>query len=189
MRTHRSGAAGDAAERAFVALVERTAQRVYGYVRRHCDEADCDDVVSEVFLVAWRRHGEVPPEPMPWLLATARRVLANHWRRRDRRSQLEAELRGVAHLASSPDPAGLAADRDAMLAALATLSSDDRELLLVGWDGLDTTGVAQVLSCSPDAARTRLSRARRRLEAAFETNSERSGGIASPRARLRQGGN
>ena len=55
-----------------------------------------------------------------------------------------------------------------MLAALETLSSDDRELLLlVGWDGLDAASVAEVLGCTPDAARARLSRARRRLEAAL----------------------
>ena len=55
-----------------------------------------------------------------------------------------------------------------MLAALETLSSDDRELLLlVGWDGLDAASVAEVFGCTPDAARARLSRARRRLEAAL----------------------
>ena len=32
----------------FVALFERTSHRVYGYVRRHCEDADCDDVVAEV---------------------------------------------------------------------------------------------------------------------------------------------
>lgn len=168
MRIRGSGPGEHATERAFVALFERTSHRVYGYVRRHCEDADCDDVVAEVFLTAWRRFGEVPPEPVPWLLATARRVLANHWRGRDRRLRLEVEARGAARLAAHPDPAGLVADRATMLAALETLSSDDRELLLlVGWDGLDAASVAEVLGCTPDAARARLSRARRRLEAAL----------------------
>jgi RNA polymerase sigma-70 factor (ECF subfamily) len=141
---------------------------VYGSVRRHCEDADCDDVVAEVFLIAWRRFQDVPPDPVPWLLATARRVLANHWRGRDRRVRLEVEVRGAGSLAAHPDPAGLVADRATMLAALATLSAEDRELLLlVGWDGLDAAGVAEVLGCTPDAARARLSRARRRLEAAL----------------------
>ncbi|MCW5954612.1 MAG: sigma-70 family RNA polymerase sigma factor [Propionibacteriaceae bacterium] len=171
---------GEAPERAFAALFERTSQRVYGYVRRHCDDADCDDVVSEVYLVAWRRFDEVPPEPVPWLLATARRVLANHWRSRDRRSQLGVELRAVAQLATNPDPARMVADRDTMLAALGTLAADDRELLLlIGWDGLDAAGAAEVLGCSPVAARARLSRARHRLTnalSAADTEPVTSGG-------------
>lgn len=188
MRTGASDPGGDATERAFAVLFEQTSQRVYGYVRRHCDDTDCDDVVAEVYLVAWRRFDEVPPQPVPWLLATARRVLANHWRSRDRRLQLEAELRGMARLAAHPDPAGLAADRATTLAALATLSDDDRELLLlVGWEGLDATGTAEVLGCTPEAARARLSRARRRLEVALSGTEPPN--WAPARASLRSGGN
>jgi RNA polymerase sigma-70 factor (ECF subfamily) len=162
-------------EAVFVELFERTSARVYGYVRRHCDDAECDDIVSEVFLVAWRRLGDVPSDAVPWLLATARNVVGNHWRSRDRRGRLEAELRAVRQLAAGSDPAGLAVERAAMLAALATLSADDRELLLlVGWDGLDAAGAAQVLGCSGTAARARLSRARRALESALDRESAKS---------------
>jgi RNA polymerase sigma-70 factor (ECF subfamily) len=138
---------------------------VRGYVRRHVAEADCDDVVAEVFVVAWRKFGDVPEDPVPWLLATARRVVANHWRSQARRSRLETEMRSLGRLASEPDLAGHAVTRAAMLAALAGLEEEDRELLLlVGWDGLDATGVARVFGCSAGAARMRLSRARGRLE-------------------------
>jgi RNA polymerase sigma-70 factor (ECF subfamily) len=188
VRTHGPQISGETPERAFAALFERTSQRVFGYVRRHCDDADCDDVVSEVYLVAWRRFAEVPPEPMPWLLATARRVLANHWRGRDRRSQLATELQGMAQLASHPDPARMVAERAAMLTALATLTAGDRELLLlVGWDGLDATGAAEVLGCSPVAARARLSRARHRLETALSAADTESTSWAP--APIRPGGN
>lgn len=139
--------------------------RVRAYVRRHCAEADCDDVLSEVYLVAWRRFAELPEDPLPWLLGTARKVLANHWRSRDRRDRLTAELQGIDHLAVEPDAADRAIDRTAMLEAVAALGPDDRELLLlVGWDGLNTAGVAAVLGCSAGAARMRLNRARQRLE-------------------------
>ena len=63
-----------AAEDDLRVLFARTSVRVRGYVRRHVAEADCDDVVAEVFLVAWRRFGDVPDDPLPWLLATARRL-------------------------------------------------------------------------------------------------------------------
>ena len=154
-----------AAEDDFRALFTRTSVRVRGYVRRHVAEADCDDVVAEVFVVAWRRFEDVPEDPLPWLLATARRVMANHWRSQARRLRLEAEARSLERLASEPDLAGHAVTRAAMLAALAGLEAEDRELLLlVGWDGLDATGVARVFGCSAGAARMRLSRARARLE-------------------------
>lgn len=147
---------------------ERTSPRVYGYVRRHCQEAESDDVIAEVYLVAWRRWGAIPADPLPWLLATARKTLANHWRSRDRQERLATELRGVQRLAS-PDPATQAVERADLLAALAGLDADDREiLLLVGWDGLDSAGAATVLGITATAARARLSRARRRLAARID---------------------
>jgi RNA polymerase sigma-70 factor, ECF subfamily len=46
---------------------------VLAYARRRVP-GDADDVVAEVFAVAWRRRDDVPPEPLPWLYRTA----ANH---------------------------------------------------------------------------------------------------------------
>lgn len=150
-------------EAGFRRLHARTSTRLYGYVRRYCLEADCDDVIAEVYLVAWRRWDELPAEPMPWLLGTARRTIANHWRSRDRRERLAAELRGVQQLAA-PDPANQAIERTDLLRALAELNPDDREiLLLVGWDGLTSAEAGAVLGVSAMAARARLSRARHRL--------------------------
>lgn len=147
----------------FRRLYEHTSPKVYSYVRRHCHEADCDDVLAEVYLVAWRRYGELPADPVPWLLGTARKTLAHLWRSRDRQQRLIAELQGVQQLAG-PDCAVAAVERTDLLAALAALDPDDREvLLLVGWHGLDSAGVAAVLGISSVAARARLSRARRRL--------------------------
>ena len=39
--------------------------------------ANADDVVSETFLVAWRRLEAIGEDPLPWLLGVARRVLSN----------------------------------------------------------------------------------------------------------------
>lgn len=176
------------AQTAFAELFERTSAQVYRYVRRHCDDADCDDIVAEVFLVAWRRFAELPDDPVPWLLTTSRNLIGNHWRSRDRRSRLETELRAVRQLATQPDPAGLAIERSAMLAALATLSPDDRELLLlVGWDGLDAAGISQVVGCSPTAARSRLSRARQRLEAALARDATEPPAALDPTLLLPEG--
>ncbi|WP_432943538.1 RNA polymerase sigma factor [Kribbella sp. CA-253562] len=60
------------------------------HLRRVTNRDDVDDLVAETFLVAWRRLDDVPagPNALPWLYAVARRTLANHRRREDRRSAL-----------------------------------------------------------------------------------------------------
>jgi RNA polymerase sigma-70 factor (ECF subfamily) len=147
----------------FRQLFRDTNQRVYAFVRRHCDESDCDDLIAEVYLAAWRHVDQLPPEPLPWLLGTARKVLGNHWRSRGRRLRLAAEMAGISQLAAS-DCATQAVDRADLVAALRRLRDEDREiLLLTGWDGLNATQAAEVLHCSAQAARARLSRARKRL--------------------------
>lgn len=147
----------------FRQLFRTTNRRVYAFVRRHCDEADCDDLIAEVYLAAWRHFDQLPPEPLPWLLGTSRKVLANHWRSRGRRRRLAAEMASISQLAAA-DCATQAVDRTDLLTALGRLSEEDREiLLLTGWDGLDSAEASAVLHCSSEAARARLSRARKRL--------------------------
>ena len=156
----------------FRAWYQRTSPRVYAYVRRYCSEDDCDDVIAEVYLAAWTRFDELPAEAVPWLIGTARNVLANSWRARERRRRLVAALTGLDSVAA-PDCAGQAVERADLLRAIAALRADDQEvLLLAGWDGLDSSGIATVLGCSVVAARARLSRARRRLADGLSDTSE-----------------
>lgn len=162
----------ESAEAAFRRCYQTTSARVYAYVRRQSDEADCDDIIAEVYLAAWRHFEQLPVEPVPWLLGTARKVLANHWRSRGRRRRLATTLAGLEHLAN-PDCATQAVERTDLLHALTRLSDDDREiLLLTGWDGLDAAEAAAVLDCSSSAARARLSRARRRLTEQLNDRTE-----------------
>jgi DNA-directed RNA polymerase specialized sigma24 family protein len=61
---------------------------VYAYALRRTDPASAQDVVSETFLTAWRRRADLPRDELPWLLATARLVLAKHVRSQRRRDAL-----------------------------------------------------------------------------------------------------
>jgi RNA polymerase sigma-70 factor, ECF subfamily len=143
-------------------------------IRRAADEQDAADVVAETFLVAWRRLNEVPrgEQALMWLYGVARRVLANQ-RRGERRRQRLAEqlgrelvpaLQAVAPPADVPQP---------ILAALASLGSDDREIvLLAAWEELSPGQIAAVLGISQIAARSRLHRARKRLRAALAPLAE-----------------
>jgi RNA polymerase sigma-70 factor, ECF subfamily len=153
--------------RQFEAIFDACYPRVLGYaIRRTEDRAAAEDVVSETFLVAWRRLEDVPAEALPWLLGVARKVLANQ-RRAARRRAPGGSLVSP-EVVAAPDPrlsvADLVADREAFAAAFLALSPGDREVLaLVSWDGLAPREAATVLGCSAATFSLRLHRARRRL--------------------------
>ena len=131
---------------------------ITAYVRRRVPAEAIEDIVADTFLVCWRRRDRVPPDALPWLYAVALRTAANYKRKR-------------AHA----DPAGipidtpafaqpLPADDPALADAFAALSERDREVLcLVAWEDMALHQAAQVLQCTPVAARVRFHRARRRL--------------------------
>lgn len=147
----------------FEALYEEHANAVLRYcLRRVRSAALADDACSETFLVAWRRLDEIPPEPRPWLLAVARRVVANLLRGDGRREALRERL----VVAPTVWTDSVEAHDDARLeSALAALSEPDREALtLVYWDDLTTAEAARAMGTTPAALRVRLFRARRRLE-------------------------
>jgi RNA polymerase sigma-70 factor (ECF subfamily) len=142
------------------ALYVAHSSAVTRYARRRADEQTAADVVSEVFVVAWRRLDDVPEDALPWLLGCARRVLWHHHRAEQRRWRLFDRLTSATPLAvvSREVP-------DTVLASgLATLRERDREvLLLTAWEGLTTDQAAKVLGCSPQTFRVRAHRARQRL--------------------------
>ncbi len=131
-------------------------------MRRTPTPADAEDVASETFAIAWRKLDAIPAaEPLPWLYAVARRVLANHRRGLSRRERLAALLR-VDDVAT-PIPTG--EDRDGpAFAALAQLSPADQEVLrLVAWEELGNQQIAAVLGITANAVAIRLHRARARF--------------------------
>jgi RNA polymerase sigma-70 factor (ECF subfamily) len=108
---------------------------VRGYAARRAGLQEADEVVAEVFLIAWRRIDDLPEDPLPWLLGVARRVLANRQRSELRRAAMHGQL--LAAAARSPQEIGPRLDDGAVAAALARLDDRDREvLLLTAWEGL-----------------------------------------------------
>jgi RNA polymerase sigma factor (sigma-70 family) len=130
---------------------------------RHASIAD--DVVSETFLVAWRRLDDAPASPLPWLIGIARNVRLNARRGARRQAALAERLSREDSNAPVEQPSP---DGDLVRAALASLSERDREVLLLSaWDDLDRDAIAAVLGCSKANVGVRLHRARRRFAAAL----------------------
>jgi RNA polymerase sigma-70 factor, ECF subfamily len=157
----------------FEAVFKQNHPQVLAYARRRAPR-EAADVVSEVFLTAWRRLDEVPADALPWLLGVARRVIANVRRAAARRPSVP-----IADPATVPDAGSSAIERVAVAEAFRRLSDLDREvLMLVAWDGLPAARAARVLGCSVPAFHVRLHRARTRLARALEVSEGRGNASA-----------
>lgn len=150
----------------FTDLYERNHQDVLRFVRRRTDPERAEDVVHEAFLVAWRRHDEVParaPDARAWLFAVARNCLLN-----DRRGGLRRDAVGV-RLAAEPPPLSpghedVVVRRDELATAWRLLTAAEQEVLSFElWEDLTSSEAGRVLGISAAAYRLRLSRARASL--------------------------
>jgi RNA polymerase sigma-70 factor, ECF subfamily len=142
-------------------------RRVYAYVAyRVADRSEAEDITSETFERALRyrdRFDERRGEPIAWLLGIARNCV------------YDARLRPREDAAREPEPttAGVDAEvvgRLALTEALATLSSDDQELIALRYGAdLRVREIAKLLDRRTNAVEVALSRARARLGAALES--------------------
>ncbi|GAA6525149.1 sigma-70 family RNA polymerase sigma factor [Intrasporangium sp. DVR] len=161
----------DAAAR-FTALARQVGVPVRRYVARRADPASVDDIVSDVFLVLWRRLDDVPTDdPLPWTYAVARGCVANAHRSAQRQRRLVDRLtRGRPDHAPGADEVAVPrlpgdGSEDAQVhAALARLRETDREVVLLwAWEGLAPKEIAAVMGLSPNAVSIRLHRAKKQL--------------------------
>ncbi|MEO9324591.1 RNA polymerase sigma factor [Nocardioides sp. C4-1] len=158
---------------ALTELYDRHADRIY----RHCfrltaDRAYAEDATGTVFLEVWRHRQRVrvhDGSALPWLYGVATNVCRNLTRGRRR------HLRAVARTPwpdLQPDHAERVVERldneqrmREVLAAVDRLPQRERDVLaLVVWSGLSYDDAAAALDVPVGTVRSRLSRARRRLE-------------------------
>lgn len=155
-------------EAVFRGVFEATYEDLLRFVERRVHPLAAEDVVAEVFLVAWRRLPAVPAAPdeaRAWLFAVAQRTMANQRRGDARRVSLQVRIgRQAPPETIGEDHSAAVAARLDLAQAWSRLSPGDREVLtLTGLDGLTGPQAAQVLGISPTAFSLRLLRARRRL--------------------------
>ena len=178
------------AESRFADLYERYQRYVASYCARRTPSDRVDDAVSEVFLVAWRRIGEVPSgeAALRWLYGVAYKVVGRQWRTISRGSGLYEKLEslGVDPIPVPDELVIIKEESERALSALGRLRALDREiLLLAAWEELSHSEIAEVLEIRPDAVRQRFHKARTRLtqefnrseKATFGTPAAEKGGV------------
>jgi RNA polymerase sigma-70 factor (ECF subfamily) len=170
----RAAAGGD--QVALHRLVRATQAQVWRFCAHLSDPATADDLTQEVYLRAIkglpRFRGEA--SPLTWLLAIARRTVADHIRSQQRRrTAATTETATSARLLSTAAP-----DEHVVLRAVVAQLPEDRRTAFVLTQvlGLSYAEAAQVCRCPIGTVRSRVARARAELVAAIsEGNSEETG--------------
>ena len=154
------------AETAFRELFEAAYDDLLCFVERRIHLAVADDVVAEVFLIAWRRFDTVPEpldEARAWLFTAAHNVLRNGRRSHQRQHSLALRIQREPDDTGGAEADGVATRVD-LGRAWQRLSPADQEVLtLTVFEGLTGTQAARLLNISRPAFSLRLLRARRRL--------------------------
>lgn len=151
------GAVDESRRERFEEVAPGLIEPVRRFLARRTDPATAEDVLAETLLVCWRRATELPDEPLPWVYGVARNCLRNAERAARRQERVAARL-----MAQPADPGP--PDDPALDEAMATLRPEEAELLrLWAWEQLTPAEIAVVLGVSPNAASTRLTRAKKKL--------------------------
>lgn len=163
-----------AAER-FSEIFERHIEAVSAYVARRVGPAASDDIVSETFLIAFRkrRHFDLDrTSALPWLMGIATKVLSQHRRAQARHWRVLQAAFAHSDPIAPDDHDRSSAQLDAAEAIerlyprIAALSTRDREVLFLhAWGDLTYEQIATALRIPVGTVRSRLSRIRAKLAA------------------------
>jgi RNA polymerase sigma factor (sigma-70 family) len=163
---------GPTEEQRFRAIHAANYRDLVRFVERRNGGNDSEDIVSTVFLTAWRRVVDMPDDPRPWLFGIARNLLANETRGFHRKRALDVSLDQTPE-AQQADIADGSNTRLDFAWAWDQLDTQDRETLaLVAFDGLTASEAATVLGCRRSTFTMRLTRARRRFRDALNSGEE-----------------
>lgn len=149
MKRRRTAVGGRAGDQALEVLYAAHADRVLGYLRHRTDRETAQEILSETFVLAWRKSGSVPDDALPWLLASARRLLANRVRSDQRRRALTERMAALTDRPRTQEIGDAIGTRSEVAAALLTLSEQDREVLLLSaWYDLTARQASVVMGCT-----------------------------------------
>lgn len=157
-------------EGAFSAIYSRYHDKVFSIARGILlYPEDAADAVQEIFTLVYRNLVRFDRRSRfsTWLFRVAvnRSIQEARRTRRHRHGELNETLAQTEIEDDGSDPR--------VSAALARLSPGDRAVLaLFYWEELSLTDIGASLGCAPNAAKTRLYRARERFRAAYEETAD-----------------
>jgi RNA polymerase sigma-70 factor (ECF subfamily) len=162
---------------AFAVIFDRHASSIHRFLARRVEPADAEGLLGEVFRIAFERRASfdtAQPSSRPWLYGIATNLIARHRRSEGRRLRAMASLasRGVGDGREHDvvgDEASRRLDAEQEWAALADAidllpDAERHTLLLFVWEELSYEDIATALGVPVGTVRSRLNRARRRLE-------------------------
>lgn len=159
--------AGD--ESAFQTLYERYYDKVFAIARGILlDQDEAADAVQEIFTLVYRKADRFDRRSRfsTWLF----RIAVNRSIQQSRRVKFKRNQVSLTEAVEHPsvDPVE-PMDEPAIAEAMSHLHPQDRAILtLFYWDELSLHEIAESLGCSPNAAKTRLFRARERFRVHYE---------------------
>ncbi len=162
VRTDATTSDGVAAERFdFEAVFHSHYRRIARVIARVIqDPSRAEDLAADVFWRLWRHPSAHGPHVAGWLYRTASRAAVDELRRRARREKYEGWF-GLKPL-SSGDPERsreTAEERTRIRTVLATLRSQDAQLIALRSEGLSYEELADGLNLNPSSIGTMLRRA------------------------------
>ena len=164
MRSARSGRLD-----AFDELVRRHQRAALQVATAVAGSSRAADAAQEGFVRAFRKLHQFDDTRgafRPWLLRIVANAARNELRRLDRHRRIDMTVAALAVAGPEDDPGAALARRQALGAAMASLSADDRLVLgLRWWAELTEAEMADVLDVAPGTVKSRLSRAMARLRA------------------------
>lgn len=161
------GDAGDIA-----GIFRREAPSLLAYFSRRVQPVeDAADLLSETFVVAWRKVAEIPADPTEvrlWLFGVARKILSQHRRGAVRRTMLADRARTLLRHGAVAGLNGQAHEDEDLSAhvreLIRFLNPTEQEIIaLVYWDGFTQEEVARIMGRPSATIRSKLARARSHL--------------------------
>lgn len=132
-----------------------------------------DDLVQETLVKAWDKHASFQPgtNMKAWLFTILRNEFYSQMRKRGREVQ-DSDGVMTGRLAVHPSQHGLL-DLEDFRAALAQLPEDQREaIILIGASGFSYEEAADICGCAVGTIKSRVSRARTRLQDILKISGE-----------------
>lgn len=143
-------------------------------------QTEAEDLAQDTFLRVWQhRHSYQPDQAKvsTWLCTITRNIALNHIEKKGRRPAVSSEEPAsitASDSASNPEyQTVLQQDIERLNHTLHALNADERSAIALHYaDELSTRDAAQVMGCSAGAFRTRLTRARKKLQNIWNSKTD-----------------